>query len=430
MALIEIVLPSMGESIMEATVLGWLKEEGDKITAEDPLVEVATDKVDTEVPSPYAGILKEKLAQKGDVVAIGKPIAVIESDETNIDPDDLLDDTETKLSEPASEEIPIATAEVKPAIKTQQTTAPTRFYSPLVKNIARQENISPEELEQIPGTGKENRVTKNDMLAYVKQRKHKEAYPAYQNNFNHNHSPQPDIKPADEIIQMDRMRQMISERMVTSKKISAHVTSFMEADLTVLTNWREKIKDEFHKKEGQKITLTPIFIEAVIKALKDYPMVNVSVDGDKIIKKKAINIGMAVALPNGNLIVPVIHEADQLNLIGLVRKVNDLALRARQNQLKPEELTGGTYSITNIGTFGNLTGTPIILQPQVGIMAFGAIIKKPAVIETAQGDTIGIRKKMILAHSYDHRVIDGALGGIFVKRVSDYLEHFDDSRTL
>jgi 2-oxoglutarate dehydrogenase E2 component (dihydrolipoamide succinyltransferase) len=432
MAFKEILMPSMGESVMEATVLGWLKEIGDKIDQDESLLEVATDKVDTEVPSPIGGILKKKLAKEGDVVQVGKPLAIIEvgngqevfrhTEEVAINKD-----VDTLNTVPRPQVAKENTSEFHHAEKTRLR----RYYSPLVKNIAHKEHISSVELEQIPGSGKDNRVTKNDILAFLERKKTVKINPDDTSHIAYFSNNIPvRIDPGDEIIEMDRMRRMIAERMISSVRISPHVTSFVETDLTNAISWREKIKNEFLKREGEKFTLTPIFIEAIVKAIKDYPMVNVSIDGYKIIKKKSINIGVAVALPDGNLIVPVIHNADQLSLMGLAKKVNDYAVRARQNKLKPEELSGGTYTITNIGTFGNIAGTPIILQPQVAIMAFGIAKKKPTVIETPYGDTIGIRHKMIMAHSYDHRVVDGALGGLFAKKVGEYLESFDIKRKL
>lgn len=423
MALVELIMPKMGESIMEATILSWLKKPGDKIEQDESVLEVATDKVDTEVPSTHAGVLKEILAKDGDVVKVGTAIAVIATDGDDSKP-------ETKPATKA-EAKPVAQPKAEPvaaAPTSNGSHAPadfksaSRFYSPLVKNIAKQENIAITELETVPGTGNEGRVTKKDILAYVQQRKgghtiaptlvsSKPAVPAV-------------IGAGDEILQMDRMRKMIAERMVDSKRTSPHVTSFVEADVTTIVNWRNKVKNEYQKREGESLTFTPIFIEAVVKAIKDFPMINIQVDGDRIIKKKDINIGMAVALPTGNLIVPVIKNVDQYNLKGIAKAVNDLASRARDNKLKPDELSGGTYSVSNVGSFGNVMGTPIIMQPQVAILALGAIQKKPSVIETPEGDTIGIRHKMFLSHSYDHRVVDGALGGMFVRRVADYLEKF------
>lgn len=427
MALVEIIMPPMGESIMEATVLGWLKEEGDRISQDESFLEIATDKVDTEVPSPYAGILIKKLAREGDVVQVGKPVALIDNGQAS-PPDHT--DSQSRGRKFHSVDSQENHQTEKPVIPKAGKKTATRFYSPLVRSIAREERITIEELDQVPATGKDSRVTKNDILAYIERKKNEGGLPdnAYISYFSNNIPVR--IDPGDEIVEMDRMRRMIAERMTASVRISPHVTSFVEADLTNVVTWREKIKNEFLRKEGEKFTLTPIFIEAVVKAIKDFPMVNVSIDGYKIIKKKAINIGVAVALDDGNLIVPVIHNADQLSLMGLSKKVNDYAIRARKNKLKPEELTGGTYTITNIGTFGNIAGTPIILQPQVAIMAFGIAKKKPTVIETPYGDTIGIRQKMIMAHSYDHRIVDGALGGLFAKKVAEYLENFDVKRKL
>jgi 2-oxoglutarate dehydrogenase E2 component (dihydrolipoamide succinyltransferase) len=433
MALVEMVMPKMGESIMEGTILNWLKKVGDKIEQDESVLEVATDKVDTEVPAIHGGILKEILAKQGDVVQVGKPIAIIETDANTKEEslvsvkeaDEILTSQPTdNLNHQASKEV-----EFQPARLIQPITG--RFYSPLVLNIAKTENISREELDCIPGTGKDNRVTKKDILAYVQHRPENASMgEGTQSLIVPNIKVSPSISAQDEIIEMDRMRKMIAERMLASKRISPHVTSFVEADMTSIAMWRNKYKYEFKNKYNGSLTFTPIFIEAVAKAIKDYPMINISVDGDKIIKKKDINIGMAVALPNGNLIVPVIKNADMLNLGGLALKVNDLAKRARENKLTADELSGGTYTISNVGSFGNVMGTPIIMQPQVGIMAFGTVVKKPAVIETPLGDTIGIRHKMFLSHSYDHRVIDGSLGGMFVRRVADYLEKFDTSRAI
>jgi len=421
MAIVEMVMPKMGESIMEGTILSWLKKEGDKIEQDESVLEVATDKVDTEVPATHAGTLKTILAKEGEVVEVGKPIALIETsvrleDEVNNDPPEPVSEPHSSEKE-ILQDVPAFTSLILGADSPKEKTTDERFYSPLVQSIAKAEKISPKELAQIPGTGKNGRVTKNDILAFVKERKTPvseagETYP-------------PVEEAADEIIQMDRMRKMIAQRMLDSKNISAHVTSFVEADLTGIVLFRNKIKEEFRKKEGEGITFTPFFVMAIAKALRDFPMINISVEGDRIIKKKNINIGIAVALANGNLIVPVIKNADQYNLTGLSKKINDLAVRARENKLHADELKGGTYTLSNIGSFGNIMGTPIIVQPQVAILAVGTITKKPAVIETPTGDLIGIRHKMILSHSYDHRVVDGALGGMFVKKVADYLENFD-----
>lgn len=431
MALVEMVMPKMGESIMEGTILSWLKNVGDTIDQDESVLEVATDKVDTEVPSTHAGILKEILANEGDVVEVGKAIAIISTDAADV-PVSAAPANVEKVAAMVNETIAASAATPAPAL---EKPASGRFYSPLVLNIAREENIPMAELETLPGTGKEGRVTKKDILSYVKTRTSAPAPVAIAAPSNGQ------IKPAakpvnvtisgeDEIIEMDRMRKMIAERMVASKQISPHVTSFVEADVTNVVKWRNKHKKAFMEKEGQALTFTPIFIEAVVNAIKDYPMINVQVDGTKIIKKSAINVGLAVALPSGNLIVPVIHNADQLSIKGITLKVNDLAKRGRDNKLTPDDLSGGTYTVSNVGSFGNVMGTPIIMQPQVGILALGAIVKKPSVIETPDGDFIGIRHKMFLSHSYDHRVVDGALGGMFVRRVADYLEKFDRERSI
>ena len=443
------VMPKMGESIMEATILSWLKKEGDRIEEDESVLEVATDKVDTEVPATHAGVLSKILAQEGEVVPVGQPIAIITTDveEAANSNGSANPATPEPAPQPVAEpEAVMETATAVPqaapvAAPAKQGTSGSRFYSPLVLNIAREENISMAELETVPGTGKDGRVTKKDILAYVKQRQAAPVIsePAPAPAAQAAPAPaasapvtgvSPSISAGDEIIEMDRMRKMIAERMVESKRISPHVTSFVEADVTNIVNWRNKVKKEFEAREGEKLTFTPIFVEAIVQAIKDFPMINVSVEGDKIIRHRDINIGMAVALPSGNLIVPVIHHADQYNLVGLAKKVNDLARRARENKLKPDELAGGTFSISNVGSFGNVMGTPIIVQPQVAIMALGAIVKKPAVIETPEGDFIGIRHKMFLSHSYDHRVVDGALGGMVVRKVADYLEAFDPNRSL
>lgn len=422
----------MGESIMEATILSWLKKPGDKIEQDESVLEVATDKVDTEVPSTHAGILKEILAKEGEVVKVGKPIAIITTDaaaENSEVPVKADPKKETKKSRETAE--PVSPGS-NGASHSSDFKSSSRFYSPLVKNIAKEENISVAELEEISGSGLEGRVTKKDILGYVQNRKlGKTIQPAASAKAVSSPPLVPaSISAGDEIIEMDRMRKMIAERMVDSKRISPHVTSFVEADVTNIVFWRNKMKNDFQKREGETLTFTPIFIEAVVHAIKDFPMINIQVDGDKIIKKKDINIGMAVALPTGNLIVPVIRNADQFNLTGLAKVVNDLANRARENKLKPDELSGGTFTVSNVGSFGNVMGTPIIMQPQVGIIALGAIQKKPAVIETPYGDAIAIRHKMFLSHSYDHRVVDGSLGGMLVRRVADYLEKFDINRNI
>lgn len=460
MALVKMVMPKMGESIMEGTIINWLKKEGDRIEQDEYILEVATDKVDTEVPATHSGILKQILAKEGEVVPVGQPIAIIETegegdDTTGGDTGEskALNGSAQKAEEPAPQEVAVLEAQMTETIQLLDKPQDGRFYSPLVMSIAKTEGIGMDELARIPGTGKDGRVTKADILAYVEQKKKGAVQQPAQ--------PTPADKPAqtqqtvqltegitadffakvrpsqpipvyegDEIIEMDRMRKIIAQRMVESKHISPHVTSFVEADVTNLVYWRRKIKAEFQQKENDTITYMPMIVEAVVKALKDYPMMNVSVDGDKIIKHKDINIGIAVALPNGNLIVPVLKNADRYNIVGLAKAINDLARRARENKLKPDELTGGTYTISNVGSFGNVMGTPIIMQPQVGILAIGAIRKKPAVIETPTGDVIGIRHMVFLSHSYDHRVVDGALGGMFVRRVADYLENFNLERKL
>lgn len=417
MATIEMIMPQMGESIIEGTILTWLKKEGDTIEQDESVLEVATDKVDTEVPALHGGILKKILVKEGEIIAVGAPIAIIETDEVQNEEEDY---------KPKAVTIPERLTSAQP--EKENSPAPTvsslednRFYSPLVRNIAKEEGISKTELAAIPGTGKGARVTKQDMINYLTTRGYRKG-----GTFLGDRPMTSANEPLeDEIIQMDRMRIMISQRMLESKRISAHVTSFVEADVTNIVLWRNKIKESYREKEGEAITFTPFFVQAITKAIKDFPMINVSVEEDKIIKKRDINIGIAVALPSGNLIVPVIRRADQLNLVGLSKKINDLASRARNNRLSAEELTGGTYTLTNIGSFGNIMGTPIIMQPQVAILAVGAIVKKPAVIETSTGDVIAIRHKLFLSHSYDHRIIDGSLGGMFVKRVAEYLEAYD-----
>ena len=428
MAEVQLIMPKMGESIMEATILSWLKKPGDKIEQDESVLEVATDKVDTEVPSTHAGVLKEILAKDGEVVKVGAPIAIITSDVEVAAP---VVKTAPKTEAPVA----IHTSNgsngngATHAISNFKNTS--RFYSPLVKNIAKEENIAVAELEGIPGSGSEGRVTKKDILAYVQNRKLGQSISVGSSRMNGGAPLVPaSINAGDEIMEMDRMRKMIAERMIDSKRVSAHVTSFVEADVTNIVFWRNKMKHEFQRREGDALTFTPIFIEAVINAIKDYPMINIQVDGTRIIKKKDINIGMAVALPSGNLIVPVIHQADQYNLTGLAKIVNDLATRARENKLKPDELSGGTFTVSNVGSFGNVMGTPIIMQPQVAILALGAVQKKPSVVETPYGDAIAIRHKMFLSHSYDHRVVDGALGGSVVRRIADYLEKFDTNRPI
>jgi 2-oxoglutarate dehydrogenase E2 component (dihydrolipoamide succinyltransferase) len=450
MAEFQLVMPKMGESIAEATIIKWTKNEGDKVAQDETILEIATDKVDSEIPSPYAGVLMKKLFKENDVVPVGTVIALIadSSAESKTTPA-AAPASEVTKEEPLKEsairienEMTLVSNNIK-TDKSQHSSQGTdqRFYSPLVLNIARTENISMQELEKMEGTGAEGRVTKRDILAYIGNRGKSPApvsAPAHQNKQVTQPepvaaSPSPgkiSMMPGDEIIEMDRMRKLISDHMVMSKHTSPHVTSFVECDVTNLVRWREKIKGPFEKKEGEKMTFTPIFIECVVKAIKDFPMINVSIDGTNIIKRKSINIGMAAALPSGNLIVPVIKNADYMNLTGLTKRVNDLAGRARQNKLQPEEIQGGTFTVTNVGTFGNLMGTPIINQPQVAILALGSIKKKPAVIETPEGDMIGIRQMMFLSLSYDHRVVDGALGGSFLRRIADYLEAWDAEREV
>jgi 2-oxoglutarate dehydrogenase E2 component (dihydrolipoamide succinyltransferase) len=442
MAKTELIMPKMGESIMEATILKWLKQPGDTVEQDETILEIATDKVDSEIPSPVSGVVSEILFQENDVVEIGKVIAVIatEGADVNVSPSPAIEESSqaAPTEAPAPQVIEEIVKPLQPAPQAATISSADRFYSPLVKNIAKTEGIGQAELDAIPGTGSDGRVTKHDILQYLQNRVSPQSVMPTNGHSISSPASTPAAKPASpapvqainasgdvEIIEMDRMRRMISEHMTHSKKTSAHVTSFVEVDVTNIVNWREKNKALWQKKYGEKITYTPIFVDAVVRAIKDFPNVNASVDGDKIIVKKYINIGMAAALPSGNLIVPVIKNADYLNLAGLTKTVNDLASRARQNKLKPEEVQDGTFTITNVGTFGNVMGTPIINQPQVAIMATGAIRKKPAVLETEHGDVIAIRQMMFLSLSYDHRVVDGMLGGSFLKRVGDYLEAFD-----
>jgi 2-oxoglutarate dehydrogenase E2 component (dihydrolipoamide succinyltransferase) len=433
MAKFELKLPKMGESVAEATITSWLKEVGDTIEMDEPVLEVATDKVDSEVPSEVDGVIAEILFDVDDVISVGQTIAIIETD-ANVD----IAAPSIKSDSVVAETIEQNISEIKNNINpVQDFSSSDNFYSPLVKNIAKEEGISLAELETIEGTGKDGRVTKNDMLSYVKNRGNQE-------NTKVTQIKQPEVvktkkvsKPVgssltlqegDEVVAMSRMRKLISGYMVNSLETSAHVQSFLECDVTNIWKWRAKVKDAFQKREGEKLTFTPIFMEAVAYALKKYPGMNVSVDGDNIIQRKHINIGMAAALPDGNLIVPVIKNADQLNLVGMAKAVNSLAVNARAGKLNPDDIKGGTYTVTNVGTFGSIMGTPIINQPEVGILALGAIRKTPSVIETPDGDFIGVRMKMYLSHSYDHRVVDGALGGMFAKCVADYLEAWDINR--
>lgn len=437
MAKFELKLPKMGESVAEATITNWLKKVGETIAADEAVLEIATDKVDSEVPSEVSGTLTEILFQVNDVVKVGQTIAIIETEGGSVEA--------PKASEVVA---PVIAAVEKTVEVAKEIVTPAdfsgsdKFFSPLVKNIAKEEGVSVAELETIKGSGKDSRVTKEDILNYIKNRGNQPtqvaqpqvATPVAQPTVA---TPQPttqsvpvSVNGGDEIVEMDRMRKLISGYMVASVQTSAHVQSFIEVDVTNIVKWRDKVKTAFEKREGEKLTFTPIFMEAVAKALKDFPMMNISVDGEYIIKRKNINLGMAAALPNGNLIVPVIKNADQLNLVGMAKAVNDLGNRAKAGKLKPDDTQGGTYTVTNVGTFGSVFGTPIINQPQVGILALGAIRKVPAVIETPEGDFIGIRQKMFLSHSYDHRVVDGALGGSFVKRVADYLEAWDVNREI
>jgi len=453
MSKFELKLPQMGESVAEATLTNWLKEVGDTIEMDEAVFEIATDKVDSEVPSEVDGVLLEKRFNEDDVIKVGEVVAVIQVEGEVDSTADESSEAEAVEEEPA--EVPAKELETQMASVKESVSAPVpdfssseRFYSPLVKNIAKEENVSMDELEAIVGTGKEGRVTKNDIMAYLENlsngsqeqveskpqpeaEKEKVAAPGTPKQ-----SPEKpkeskvQVGAGDEVIPLTRMGKLIAHHMIESVSTSAHVQSFVEVDVTNVVNWRNKVKNAFQEREGEKLTFTPIFMEAVAMALKKYPMINISLDGDKVIKKKNINLGMAAALPDGNLIVPVIKNADQLNLVGMAKTVNDLASRARNNQLKPDEIKDGTYTVTNVGSFGSVFGTPIINQPQVGILALGAIRKMPSVIETDQGEYIGIRSKMYLSHSYDHRVVNGALGGMFVKAVADYLEAWDTNREI
>ncbi|MEZ5172816.1 MAG: dihydrolipoamide acetyltransferase family protein [Bacteroidia bacterium] len=437
MAQFDLIMPKMGESVAEATIIKWLKQPGDSIELDEPVLEIATDKVDSEIPSPVEGVLAEILFNEGDVIQVNAVIAKITTNAA------------VAASAPSTAPAPekVATV-VEDAAKTTASEtaaeAPSahgasgRFYSPLVRNIAREEGVSMEELEAIAGSGQDGRVTKNDILAYLPKRGQNGSSaaaaakkPAQQaKEITKPLAPAVSVGSGDEIIEMDRMRKMIADHMVMSKAVSPHVTSYVEVDMTNMVMWREKVKKEFERREGEKITFTPMIIEMVAKAIRDFPMINVSVDGTNIIKRKHINIGMATALPSGNLIVPVIKDADTKNLIGLTKAVNDLANRARANKLQPDEIQGGTFTVTNVGSFGNVMGTPIINQPQVAILAVGVIKKKPAVIETPQGDLIGIRHMMYCSLSYDHRVVDGSLGGSFLRRIADHLEAFDPNTSI
>lgn len=432
MARFELKLPKMGESVAEATITSWLKEVGDTIELDEAIIEIATDKVDSEVPSEVEGVLVEKLFEVDAVVAVGQTLAIIETSSNGAATEAKVE--EFKNVEPVTEEVPVTVQEtaqtIENAIPKIESSPTGKFYSPLVKNIAHKEGISLDELEAVHGTGKEGRVTKNDILSYIEN---KGTAPKPQVK---EVSAQPVQKPAikvapvsvnggDEVIEMTRMGKLVAHHMVASTQTSAHVQSFIEIDVTNIVKWRDKVKDAYLKREGEKITYTPIFMQAVAMTIKKFPMINISVDGDRIIKKKNINLGMAASLADGNLIVPVIKNADQLNLVGMTKSVNDLANRARTNALKPDDIQDGTYTVTNVGSFGSVMGTPIINQPQVAILALGAIRKVPAVIETVEGDFIGIRQKMFVSHSYDHRVVNGALGGMFIKTLKETLEAWD-----
>ncbi|MCO4749429.1 MAG: 2-oxo acid dehydrogenase subunit E2 [Flavobacteriales bacterium] len=456
----ELIMPKMGESVAEATITEWLKAEGDTIDADESLLTIATDKVDSDLPSPVSGVLIKQLFSADEVIQVGQVIAHIQEAGDTSSPTTPVETKVETASPPAATATASTLTDSKPqtaVVNEPEATAsgtpsskPTnipresngRFYSPLVRNIASEEGLSLSELDGIQGSGQDGRVTKKDLMTHLSQRGSAPAAiaktskpsvalanqsPAFAST--HQVLPVP-VMEGDEIIEMDRMRKLIANHMVMSTHVSPHVTSFVEADVTVIVNWRNRVKDDFQKRDGTKITFTPIFMEAVVRAIKDFPMVNVGVDGDNIIVHKAINLGMATALPSGNLIVPVIKNADRFSLSGLAKEVNELAAKARNNKLSPDDVANGTYTVTNVGTFGNVMGTPIINQPQVAILALGAVRKIPAVIETPEGDMIGIRHKMFLSHSYDHRVVDGALGGMFVKRVADYLEQFDPNRVI
>ncbi|MGB4204265.1 MAG: dihydrolipoamide acetyltransferase family protein [Bacteroidales bacterium] len=432
----EIVMPKMGESVIEATIIRWLKKEGEIIKEDDPICEIATDKVDSEIPSPVEGVLKKILFAENDVVPVGAVIAIID-----MGGEDAGEPVADKPEKPAEKEEVVAETSAQPvetpAVSVDGQVTSTRFYSPLVKSIAKEEKISIAELETIPGSGKNGRLTKDDLLQYIKNRQQPVAQPSTVSKpeAQKTVTPPATLPPVtvsgdDEVFEMDRMRRLIADHMVQSVHTSPHVTSFIEVDVTNVVKWRESIKDSFQKREGEKITYMPIFVEATAKALKEFPNVNASVDGYKVIRRKKINIGMATALPNGNLIVPVIKNADQKNLIGLAKDVNSLANKARSNKLDPDDIQGGTFTITNFGTFDSITGTPIINQPQVAILGIGAIKKKPVVLETKDGDVIAVRHMMILSLSYDHRIVDGALGGMFIRRIAQLLENFDTEMTI
>jgi len=427
MAKYELVLPKMGEGIIEATINKWLKEVGEKLSEDDAIVEVATDKVDSEVPSPVDGVLVKTLFEEGDVAPVGDVIAIIETEgegeEVTNDADKEITDEKDEPVEQENNTSNVDDEPVKPVF-----TSSKRFLSPLVKSIAKKEGVSLEELESIKGSGKDNRLVKNDLLDYIKNRGGKKTETIsspVDSSVKSIQAPPISINEGDEVVEMDRMRRLIADHMVMSSHVSPHVTSFIDVDVTNIVNWRNKIKETILKREGEKITFTPVFINAAAQALMEFPQVNASLDGYKVILRKRINVGMAAALPNGNLIVPVIKDADQKNILGTAKIVNDLAKRSRENKLQPDEIQGGTFTITNFGSFDSLSGTPIINQPQVAILGVGAIRKKPVVIETEGGDVIGIRHIMILSMAYDHRIVDGALGGMFLRRIKQLLENFD-----
>jgi 2-oxoglutarate dehydrogenase E2 component (dihydrolipoamide succinyltransferase) len=463
----ELTMPKMGESVAEATITQWLKNEGDSIAIDESILTIATDKVDSDIPSPVAGILTKKLFNENDVIKVDQVIGLIETGAASKSPAPVAAAVPAKVEaeRPAAAvpqaielrpEAPVVAAvasspsqPVAQSSPSEAKSSATRFYSPLVRSMASQEAVSQAELDAILGSGQDGRVTKQDLLAFIAQRASGvqamnsapaavAAVPAPASSSAGSASmastgfkaPAPTIFPGDEIREMDRMRRLIADHMVMSKHVSPHVTSFVEADVTLIVQWRDRVKSAFEKREGERLTFTPIFMEAVVKAIKDFPNINVSVDGNNIVYHKPINLGMATALPSGNLIVPVIKNADRLSLSGMTKAVNEMANLARTNSLKPDDVQGGTYTVTNVGSFGNILGTPIINQPQAAIMALGAIRKMPAVIETPEGDVIAIRHKMFLSHSYDHRVVDGALGGMFVRRVADYLEQWDPNREL
>ena len=463
----ELTMPKMGESVAEATITQWLKNEGDSIALDESVLTIATDKVDSDIPSPVAGVLVKKLFNENDVIQVGQIIAHIDTGDgkaaapaaSSPQPAASSQQPAASSEQPAAASQQPETSSQQPATSSQQPAASVakgsgnRFYSPLVRSMAAQEGVSQGDLDTIEGSGQDGRVTKQDLLAYLAQRASgvnlsapkaaaeapaaspasAPALPSSAAAAPAGHgfkAPAPTVFPGDEIREMDRMRKLIADHMVMSKHVAPHVTSFVEADVTAIVRWREKVKSSYEKREGEKLTFTPIFMEAVVKAIKDFPNINVSVDGNNIVYHKPINLGMATALPSGNLIVPVIKNADRLSLSGMTKEVNELANRARTNALKPDDIQGGTYTVTNVGGFGNILGTPIINQPQVAILALGAIRKMPAVVETAEGDVIAIRHKMFLSHSYDHRVVDGALGGMFVRRVADYLEQWDPNREI